>query len=145
MKSMANWPDGFDRYVRPENPLYKKVGPKFPDKNFRENSHGLSLSYTERYSIMTLVFFPTYIIFQIPSTVIVRKLGPRIHLSIITVLWGGVMMAMAFISDWKAMAGARVILGVLEAGFFPSCIYLLSTWYPRCKTRIMIHVFQLCL
>jgi MFS family permease len=82
---------------------------------------------------MTLVFFPPYIIFQIPSTVIVRTIGPRIHLGAITTLWGAVMVAMAFINDWKSMAGMRVLLGVLEAGFFPSCVYLLSTWYTRCK------------
>src|ERR1700744_3590997 len=82
---------------------------------------------------MTLVFFPTYIIFQIPSTIIVRVLGPRIHLGTITLLWGGVMIGMAFVNDWETMAGMRVLLGILEAGFFPSCVYLLSTWYTRCK------------
>ena len=33
------------------------------------------------------------------------------------------------------MAGLRVILGILEAGFFPGCVYLLSTWYTRCKGK----------
>lgn len=80
---------------------------------------------------MTLVFFPTYIIFQIPSTVIVRAIGPRIHLGTITLLWGAVMIGMAFVNDWETMAGMRVLLGILEAGFFPSCVYLLSTWYTR--------------
>jgi MFS family permease len=84
-----------------------------------------------RYNIMTLVFFPPYIIFQIPSTVIVRSLGPRLHLSTITLLWGSVMVAMSFVNDWQTMSGMRVLLGVLEAGFFPSCVYLLSTWYTR--------------
>ncbi|KAF2668376.1 MFS general substrate transporter [Microthyrium microscopicum] len=84
-----------------------------------------------RYNIMSLVFFPPYIIFQIPSTVIVRALGPRLHLGTITLLWGSVMVAMAFVNDWQVMAGMRVLLGILEAGFFPSCVYLLSTWYTR--------------
>ena len=64
---------------------------------------------------MTLVFFPPYIVFQIPSTIIVRALGPRIHLSTITALWGSVMIGMTFVNDWKTMAGLRVILGALEA------------------------------
>lgn len=100
-------------------------------------------------SIITLVFFISYIIFQPPSTIIVRKVGPRLHLSAITLLWGAVMIAMGFAKDWKVMSGLRVLLGVLEvcidrprarrltdprqAGFFPSCVYLLSTWYVRCK------------
>jgi MFS family permease len=133
---MNNWPDGKDKMYPPINP---ETG---YSKSWLPGNKGLSLAGTERYSIMTLVFFPTYIIFQIPSTVIVRKLGPRLHLSTITCMWGTVMIVMAFISDWKAMAGLRVILGVLEAGFFPSCVYLLSTWYPRCRTlritRLMI-------
>ncbi|KAF2470993.1 MFS general substrate transporter [Lindgomyces ingoldianus] len=84
-----------------------------------------------RYSVVTLVFFTTYVVFQPPSTIIVRKLGPRIHLSTITLLWGAVMIGMGFVNDWKDLAGLRVILGILEAGFFPSCVYLLSTWYTR--------------
>ncbi|WKT43694.1 Major facilitator superfamily [Fusarium oxysporum f. sp. vasinfectum] len=84
-----------------------------------------------RYSIITLVFFTTYIIFQPPSTIIVRKLGPRIHLAGITLLWGTVMIGMGFTTKWEQLAALRVILGLLEAGFFPSCIYLLSTWYNR--------------
>lgn len=109
----------------------------YPDgrsKSYLPNNNGLSLSFTNHYSIMTLVFFPTYIIFQIPSTIIVRKLGPRLHLSSITILWGGIMIIMAFVKNWQTMAGLRVVLGVLEAGFFPACVYLLSTWYARCKS-----------
>lgn len=84
-------------------------------------------------SIITLVFFITYIVFQPPSTVIVRKVGPRIHLASITTAWGAVMIGMGFVRNWDELAGLRVILGVLEAGFFPSCVYLLSTWYTRCE------------
>lgn len=63
----------------------------------------------------------------------VRALGPRIHLAGITLLWGSVMIAMGFVKDYGQLAGMRVLLGFLEAGFFPSCVYLLSTWYTRCK------------
>jgi MFS family permease len=96
---------------------------------------GLDLENTFHYNTISLVFFPTYIVFQIPSTVIVRALGPRIHLATITLLWGSVMIGMSFVKDWQTMAGMRVLLGVLEAGFFPSCVYLLSTWYTRCMFR----------
>ncbi|KAF2100330.1 MFS general substrate transporter [Rhizodiscina lignyota] len=84
-----------------------------------------------RYSIITLVFFIPYVILQPPSTVLCRKIGPRIHLSNITVLWGAVMIGMGFAPNFKVMSGLRVILGALEAGFFPGCVYLLSTWYLR--------------
>ncbi|KAK0725386.1 major facilitator superfamily domain-containing protein [Lasiosphaeris hirsuta] len=91
----------------------------------------LELSIGDRYSIISLVFFITYVVFQPPSTVVVRAIGPRIHLGLITLLWGGLMIGMGFVKEWQAMAALRVVLGILEAGFFPSCVYLLSTWYTR--------------
>ncbi|KAK3317857.1 general substrate transporter [Cercophora scortea] len=99
--------------------------------NIAGMSKELELAVDNRYSLISLVFFITYIVFQPPSTVLVRKIGPRIHLTTITLLWGGCMIGMGFVKDWQQMAALRVILGVLEAGFFPSCLYLLSTWYTR--------------
>ncbi|KAL2838668.1 major facilitator superfamily domain-containing protein [Aspergillus pseudodeflectus] len=84
-----------------------------------------------RYSVIVLVFFITYVVFQPPSTVLVRWLGPRIHLAGITFLWGVVMIGMGVTKKWDQLAALRVLLGLFEAGFFPSCVYLLSTWYNR--------------
>jgi MFS family permease len=95
------------------------------------------------YNIANLVFFIPYIIFQPPSTIVVRKLGPRIHLAAITLLWGGVMIGMGFVQDFGQLAGMRVLLGFLEAGFFPSCVYLLSTWYTRYEVGKRYSVFYL--
>jgi sugar phosphate permease len=69
-----------------------------------------------QYNIMSLVFFVTYILFQPPSTVVVRAIGPRIHLSFITFAWGCCMIGMGFSGNWMVMSGLRVVLGVLEAG-----------------------------
>lgn len=85
-------------------------------------------------NIANLVFFVPYIIFQPPSTVLIRKIGPRFHLSFITLAWGAVMIGMGFVHDFQSLSGLRVILGVCEAGFFPGCVYLLSTWYTRCES-----------
>ncbi|KAK4218359.1 high-affinity nicotinic acid transporter [Rhypophila decipiens] len=103
----------------------------------------LNLVGNNHYSIISLVFFVTYIVFQPPSTILVRKIGPRIHLSLITFLWGGVMIAMGFSGNWQVMAGMRVLLGVLEAGFFPSCVYLLSTWYTRYELGVRNSIFYM--
>ncbi|KAK3486664.1 major facilitator superfamily domain-containing protein [Neurospora hispaniola] len=96
-----------------------------------------------RYSIVSLVFFVTYVLFQPPSTVICRKIGPRIHMSALTLLWGSVMIGMGFVKSWEQLAALRVVLGVLEAGFFPSCVYLLSTWYTRYEVGKRNSVFYL--
>jgi MFS family permease len=83
--------------------------------------------------VANLLFFIPYIIFQPPSTILVRKIGSRIHLSVITTLWGAVMIGMGFVDNYGQLYACRVLLGLLEAGFFPSCVYLLSTWYTRCR------------
>jgi len=85
----------------------------------------LKLNIGTRYSIVTLVFFTTYIVFQFPSTIIIKKIGPRFHLASITFSWGIIMIGMGFMKTWQQLAALRVILGILEAGFFPGSVYLL--------------------
>ena len=70
-----------------------------------------------RYSIITLVFFATYVLLQPPATVVLRKLGPRIFLPSITFLWGATMVCFGFLTNWEQMIGMRLVLGVFEAGF----------------------------
>ncbi|KAH8886480.1 MFS general substrate transporter [Thozetella sp. PMI_491] len=96
-----------------------------------------------RYPVVTLVFFVPYILFQPPSTVIVRRLGPRVHLALITLLWGACMIGMGFVRSWTDLTALRVVLGILEAGFFPSCVYLLSTWYTRYEVGKRYSAFYL--
>lgn len=114
-----------------------------PAANIAGMKDELQLGIGERYGIISLAFFPTYVIFQPPSTFLVRMVGPKIHLSLICLLWGSCMIGMAFVQSWDVLAGLRVILGVLEAGFFPSCVYLLSTWYTRYEVGKRNAVFYL--
>ncbi|KFZ13396.1 hypothetical protein V501_03727 [Pseudogymnoascus sp. VKM F-4519 (FW-2642)] len=105
---------------------------------------GVELTLTGfRYNICNLVFFTTYIVFQPPSTILIRKIGPRFHLAGITLLWGAVMIGMGFVKDFSSLAGLRVILGIFEAGFFPSCVYLMSTWYTRYEIGKRYSLFYL--
>lgn len=103
----------------------------------------LRLDIGQRYSIIALVFFPTYVIFQIPATVVAKKLGPRWFLSTITVLWGLCMVGFGLVHKWSDLAALRVILGVLEAGLFPGAVYLLSTWYKRYEVAVRNSIFYL--
>ncbi|KAG6158798.1 hypothetical protein E4U48_002805 [Claviceps purpurea] len=96
-----------------------------------------------RYNVANLVFFVTYVVFQPPSTVLVRAIGPRVHLALITLLWGGVMIGMGFVKNWQQITALRAVLGLLEAGFFPSCVYLLSTWYTRYEVGKRYSVFYI--
>jgi MFS family permease len=96
-----------------------------------------------RYSIIVLLFFITYVLLQPPATVVLRKIGPRLFLPTITVLWGLTMMCGGFIKTWTDMIAIRLILGVFESGFFPGCAYLLSCWYPRYELQKRNAVFYL--
>merc|ERR1712000_288438 len=96
-----------------------------------------------RYNIITLVFFITYVIFQPPATVLCRKIGPRPFLASITFAWGAVMIGFGFPQQWTAMIGLRMLLGIFEAGFFPGCVYLISTWYVRYDLQKRYSVFYL--
>lgn len=84
-----------------------------------------------RYSILVLVFFVTYVLLQPPATIVLRKVGPRIFLPAITILWGITMICFGFVKTWDQMIPLRLVLGIFEAGFFPGCAYLLSCWYSE--------------
>jgi MFS family permease len=82
----------------------------------------LSLSIGYRYSLITLSFFITYVLFQAPTTVICRWIGPRLFLPGICLAWGAVIIGFGFAKGWETLLGLRLILGVLEAGYFPGCV-----------------------
>ncbi|KAL6150576.1 hypothetical protein ACJQWK_00448 [Exserohilum turcicum] len=93
---------------------------------------GVDLKLTsERYSTVVLLFFITYVALQPPATVVLRKLGPKLFLPSIVVIWGAVMIAFAFVKEWTTLIPLRLLLGIFEAGFFPGSAYLLSCWYKR--------------
>jgi sugar phosphate permease len=85
------------------------------------------------YNLSNMTFFITYILFQPLLVLVCRKMGPRWFLPMITALWGIVLISAGWIQHWHSLLAVRLVLGFLEAGFFPSCLYLLSTWYTRCK------------
>ncbi|KAH0443048.1 major facilitator superfamily transporter [Colletotrichum camelliae] len=84
-----------------------------------------------RYSIISLVFFTTYTTFQPISIILARTIGPRAYFTGVTMVCGFIVIGMAFLKHWGQMVALRVILGALDSGFFPTCVYLLSTWYTR--------------
>ncbi|BGP18213.1 hypothetical protein JCM10213_007841 [Rhodosporidiobolus nylandii] len=103
----------------------------------------LELTVGERYSIITCLFFVPYIIFEMPANLLLRKIGVRNQLTFIIVAWGAVMLGMGWLKTWEELAVCRVLLGLMEAGFFPACTYLISTWYTRFETQSRFSFFYL--
>jgi MFS family permease len=91
----------------------------------------LDLIGNNRYTIIVLVFFPFYIMFNPVATVCARKLGPRPFLAAITLAFGLVVLGMGYSRSWTTMIALRILLGVFESCFFPSAIFLVSMWYIR--------------
>ncbi|RAH64197.1 putative phthalate transporter [Aspergillus aculeatinus CBS 121060] len=103
----------------------------------------LQLTVGTRYSVIVLIFFVPYVIFQPPMTVVTRKFGPTIFLGSIVISWGAILVGMGFTKNWKQMVACRFLLGILEAGYFPGCVYLLSSWYTRFDVQKRFSIFYL--
>jgi MFS family permease len=78
----------------------------------------LKLYVGARYSIALLMFFIPYCIFELPSNILLRRVGAAVWLGSIALLWGCVMVGMGFIHDWRVLVVCRTILGFFEAGMF---------------------------
>ncbi|KAJ5113075.1 MFS general substrate transporter [Penicillium angulare] len=96
-----------------------------------------------RYNEIAVSFFPPYICLQIFGPILVRKIGPINYLSGVCFIWGAVMLSAGFVKKWEQMVGIRIIIGGLEAGFFPASVYLISTWYTRYDIQQRYAIFYL--
>ncbi|WP_280490025.1 MFS transporter [Nocardia carnea] len=77
------------------------------------------------------IFAIGYFLFEVPSNLILHKVGARLWIARIMVTWGLVSAGFAFVeAEWSFVA-LRFLLGVAEAGFFPGIILYLSLWFPR--------------
>lgn len=103
----------------------------------------LGLTIGNRYTLVTLMFFVPYIIFELPSNIVVRKVGPRMLLGTITVAWGIVMLGMGFVEHWWQLVICRALLGFLESGFFPCAAWLVSAWYIRREVQKRMTAFYM--
>ncbi|KAK3718588.1 hypothetical protein LTR37_005092 [Vermiconidia calcicola] len=96
----------------------------------------------KRYSVSIFIFTIASITFQLPSTIAVRRFGPRLWFSFITVAFGLITMGTAFIHSWKQMIALRVLLGIAMSGIYPGLSYLISTWYLRSEQQTRYSFLQ---
>lgn len=90
----------------------------------------LNITTGPGYNLSNMSFFITYILFQPLMIVVCRKMGPRIFLPMVCLMWGGVIIGFGFSRTWPTLVPLRLILGVLEAGYFPGSFLMLS-WYAK--------------
>jgi len=83
------------------------------------------------YSLGAGIFFLGYTLLEIPSNVILARVGARLWIARIMITWGLVSAGMMFVRSATAFYVLRFTLGAAEAGFFPGMIYCLTKWFPR--------------
>jgi MFS family permease len=103
---------------------------------------------SNQYSIALVVFFGTYIsisshiyslirrpvgyvIFEPPSNMILVRTRPSIYLPVIMIIWGALTCVMAVVHDFSHLVILRVFVGVVESGFAPGILLVISSWYKR--------------
>lgn len=91
-----------------------------PEVGFSESVFGLGLG----------IFFLGYFLLEIPSNLIMERVGARIWIARIMVTWGLIAGAMMFVRTVPVFYGLRFALGLAEAGFFPGMILYLTYWFP---------------
>ena len=90
------------------------------------------------YGLGAGIFFIGYVIFEVPSNLILARVGARTWIARIMVSWGLLSAGMAFVSSPAQFYVMRFLLGVAEAGFFPGVIYYLGCWFPmQYRARIL--------
>ena len=88
------------------------------------------------------IFFWGYFLFEVPSNVILARVGARLWIARVMVSWGLVSGAMAFVWDANSFYVMRFLLGAAEAGFFPGIIFYLSAWFPAHRRSAMTSLFM---
>ena len=91
------------------------------------------------------IFFLGYVLCEIPSNLILARIGARIWIARIMVTWGLIACAMMFIRGPVSLISLRFLLGAAEAGFFPGMIYYLTLWYPEDERARAVARFMLAI
>jgi D-galactonate transporter len=91
------------------------------------------------------IFFLGYFIFEVPSNVLMEKIGARLWIARIMITWGIISSAMIFVNSKWVFYGLRLLLGLAEAGFFPGIILYLTYWFPSRRRGRAVALFMLAI
>jgi MFS transporter, ACS family, tartrate transporter len=95
------------------------------------------------YGLGAGLFFIGYALFEVPSNLILARVGARRWIGRIMVTWGLLSIAMMFVEGKWSFYTLRFLLGVAEAGFLPGILYYLSQWFPKAERARAISWFML--
>ncbi|KAI0973736.1 putative allantoate permease [Xylaria arbuscula] len=116
--------------------LFIVYGAAFIDRVNISNALTLGLStelglVDQQPNIALTIFFIPYILFEIPSNILMKKFNPHVWIPGCILIFGVVMVAQGFVQNYGGLLATRFLLGLAEAGVFPGSFYLISFWYKR--------------
>jgi MFS transporter, ACS family, tartrate transporter len=91
------------------------------------------------------IFFIGYVLFEVPSNIIMERIGARLWIARIMITWGLLSAGTAFVSSPHQLYVLRFLLGVAEAGFFPGMILYLTYWFPAAWRARILSAFMIAL
>jgi MFS family permease len=87
------------------------------------------------YGLGAGLFFVSYALLEVPSNLVLYRVGPRVWITRIAITWGAVSAAMMFVSNEASFYVLRLLLGAAEAGLFPALMYMVTLWFSQ-KHRV---------
>ncbi|SPO32576.1 related to TNA1 - high affinity nicotinic acid plasma membrane permease [Ustilago trichophora] len=93
------------------------------------------------YAAALSIFFALYCLLEVPSNLILKKMGAKKWIPIIVIAWGIVMLLTGFSNNFAALFSWRLLLGAAEAGLFPGITYYLTVLYPRKSIQLRVGLF----
>ncbi|WYZ35474.1 hypothetical protein EsH8_X_000121 [Colletotrichum jinshuiense] len=97
---------------------------------------------SSQYSIVLIVFFIGYVLFEPPSNMILVRTRPSLYLPFIMAVWGVLTCIMAVVKDYHHLVILRVFVGIMESGFAPGILLIISSWYRRAEQSRRFAIFM---
>ncbi|KIW05255.1 uncharacterized protein PV09_03788 [Verruconis gallopava] len=94
-------------------------------------SKELHLTTHNKFNTALVIFFVPYVLFEIPSNILLKKLKPNVWLSGCMFMFGLVSIIQGLVKSYGGLLVTRFFLGLFETGMFPGCFYLIGMWYRR--------------
>src|SRR6266700_1920049 len=94
-----------------------------------------------QFGLLTVIFFWGYFLFEIPSNLILHKVGARLWIARILVSWGAVATLTGLVHNTFQLYVVRFLLGVAEAGFYPGILLYFTYWFPAATRARMLAIF----
>src|SRR6266576_6942552 len=82
------------------------------------------------YGLGAGMFFAGYFFFQVPSNLVLQRVGAKRWIAVLMITWGVISSSMIFVTSPKSFYVIRFLLGAAEAGFYPGVILYLRNWFP---------------